>query len=395
MAGSACGRSGIRCVLFVCIENSCRSQMAEALARMIGGDRIEAFSAGSRPSGRVNPRAIEVMAEAGCDLSAHRSKSLAGIPPRRYDAVISMGCGDACPAVPARIREDWDIPDPATTDIGEVRAVRDLLRAKVESLLARLLDGQEAGGGETSTAWPPMMHGRMVRSGDAGREKMRTILDLFGQSPFRALQRHMDTVLEPVDQVRPFFEAFLAGDAEKARTIRKRILKLEHEADLVKNEIRDHLPKSYFLPVDRRDLLALLHQQDRLADLCEDIVIVATLKADLTLPRDLHPAILEEVDLSLEACVLAREVIERLDELLETSFGGEEAARVIELIDRVSAKEHEVDKHAYTTARQLFVREQELGAVDLGLWQKLLQLVGRLANAAESIGDHVRLMLSR
>lgn len=224
---------------------------------------------------------------------------------------------------------------------------------------------------------------------------MRVILDLFGQSPFRALQRHMDKVLETVDEARPFFEAFLAGDRERAREIRKRILKLEHEADLVKNEIRDRLPKSYFLPVDRRDLLALLHQQDRLADLCEDIVIVATLKAELTLPADLHPAVLAEVDLALVACRTAQEIIGRLDELLEASFGGEEAEKVVELIDRVGAEEHEVDKHAYTTARELFAREQELGAVNLGLWQKLLELIGKLANAAESIGDQVRLMLSR
>ncbi|GAB4373470.1 MAG: TIGR00153 family protein [Acidobacteriota bacterium] len=224
---------------------------------------------------------------------------------------------------------------------------------------------------------------------------MRVILDLFGRSPFHALQGHMEKVLEPVSELHGFFEAFLGGDTERAREVRKRILKLEHEADLVKNEIRDHLPKSYFLPVDRRDLLALLHQQDKLADLCEDIVIVATLKADLRLPADLHGAVLKEIDLALEACSTAREIIGRLDELLETSFGGAQADEVVKLIDRVGAQEHEVDKHAYTTARELFAREGEIGAVDLSLWQKLLELIGGLANAAESIGDQVRLMLSR
>lgn len=125
-------------LLFVCIENSNRSQMAEAFARMIGGDRVEAHSAGSRPSGRINPSAVESMKEAGCDLSAHRSKSLAEIPPGSYDVLVSMGCGDACPSVPARRREEWDIPDPRDLPPEEFRKVRNLIRAKVEDLLARL-----------------------------------------------------------------------------------------------------------------------------------------------------------------------------------------------------------------------------------------------------------------
>ena len=97
-------------VLFVCIENSNRSQMAEAYARIHGGDRIEAVSSGSRPSGKVNPRAIEFMKEVGYDLGTHRSKSLEEIPTGEYDAAVTMGCGDACPLVRAKRREDWNIP---------------------------------------------------------------------------------------------------------------------------------------------------------------------------------------------------------------------------------------------------------------------------------------------
>src|ERR1700722_3959567 len=96
-------------VLFVCIENSNRSQMAEAFARMHGGDRIEAFSAGSRPSGRLNPRAMLFMDELDYDLSTHSSKSIDDIPPGEYDAAITMGFGDECPTVQARIREEWNI----------------------------------------------------------------------------------------------------------------------------------------------------------------------------------------------------------------------------------------------------------------------------------------------
>src|SRR5262245_8518629 len=97
-------------ILFVCFENSNRSQMAEAFARRHGAGKIEAFSAGSRPSGIVNPRAIALMAAVGYDLSTHVSKSLDEIPPGSYDVAVTMGCGDACPMVTARRRESWDIP---------------------------------------------------------------------------------------------------------------------------------------------------------------------------------------------------------------------------------------------------------------------------------------------
>jgi len=125
-------------VLFVCVENSNRSQIAEAFARIHGGDRVEAHSAGSRPSGKVNPKAIEAMRELGYDLSQHQSKSLADIPNVEYDAAVTMGCGDECPLVQAKLREDWQIPDPKTLPPEEFRKVRDLIERKVKELLARL-----------------------------------------------------------------------------------------------------------------------------------------------------------------------------------------------------------------------------------------------------------------
>ncbi len=125
-------------ILFVCVENSNRSQMAEAFARMLGGDRLEAFSAGSRPSGRVNPKAIDAMAELGYDLSQHRSESIERLPDVSFTAVISMGCGEACPQIPADIREDWRIPDPKALPADEFRVIRDTIREKVRDLLDRL-----------------------------------------------------------------------------------------------------------------------------------------------------------------------------------------------------------------------------------------------------------------
>jgi arsenate reductase len=125
-------------VVFVCVENSNRSQMAEAFARMHGAGRVEALSAGSRPSGRVNPQAVAAMAERGYDLTAHSSKGLDALPPGEYAAAVTMGCGDECPTVQARLREDWAIPDPKGLPIDEFSRVRDLIEAKVKDLLARL-----------------------------------------------------------------------------------------------------------------------------------------------------------------------------------------------------------------------------------------------------------------
>jgi protein-tyrosine-phosphatase len=125
--------------LFVCVENSNRSQLAEAFARLHGGGRVEAHSAGSRPSGRVNPRAVELMAEVGYDLTRHHSKGLGELPAGEFDVVVGMGCGDeGCPLVPARRREEWGIPDPKEMPPEQYRQVRDRIEAKVKDLLARL-----------------------------------------------------------------------------------------------------------------------------------------------------------------------------------------------------------------------------------------------------------------
>lgn len=125
-------------ILFVCVENSSRSQMAEAFARMHGAGGVEAFSAGSRPSGAINPRAIAAMRERGYDLTTHRSTRLDEIPAGEFAAVVTMGCGDACPWVPATLREDWDLPDPRAMEPAEFNAVRDDIERRVRSLIATL-----------------------------------------------------------------------------------------------------------------------------------------------------------------------------------------------------------------------------------------------------------------
>ena len=119
-------------VLFICVENSNRSQMAEAFARMLGAD---AYSAGSNPSGIVNPKAIQAMGETGYDLSKHRSKSFADLPDVSFDVAVTMGCGDDCPTLKADRREDWQIPDPKELPPDQFRAVQELIASRVKELL--------------------------------------------------------------------------------------------------------------------------------------------------------------------------------------------------------------------------------------------------------------------
>jgi len=122
-------------VLFVCVANSCRSQMAEAVAKNLGQEKWNVWSAGSRPSGSVHPLAVQLMQELGLDVSQHHSKGVEAVPKRSWDYVVTMGCGEACPFVSARHRLDWAIPDPVGLSLGEARAIRDNLIARVRALL--------------------------------------------------------------------------------------------------------------------------------------------------------------------------------------------------------------------------------------------------------------------
>jgi protein-tyrosine-phosphatase len=126
-------------LLFVCVENANRSQMSQAFARIHGGDQVEAYSAGSQPSGVVNPKAIAAMKELGYDLTSHDSKSLQEVEQYApFDAVVTMGCGDACPWMPAKQFIDWQIPDPKHMEPAQFNEVRDYISGKVKALLQDL-----------------------------------------------------------------------------------------------------------------------------------------------------------------------------------------------------------------------------------------------------------------
>lgn len=121
-------------ILFVCVENSCRSQMAEGFARSFGKGVFEPYSAGSKPSGKINPMAIEAMKEVGIDISSQKSKGFDDLGIKQFDAVITLGCGDVCPFVPATEHIAWDIDDPKGQGMDVFRKVRDKIRYKVKHL---------------------------------------------------------------------------------------------------------------------------------------------------------------------------------------------------------------------------------------------------------------------
>ncbi len=223
---------------------------------------------------------------------------------------------------------------------------------------------------------------------------VRALVGLLGKNPFKPLQAHMKLVMDCVDLVKPLMEAVIEGDLERISEVRKQITRAEHEADLAKDQLRDNMPRTVFLPVSRTDLLELLHHQDDIADGAEDAAILADMKP-LEIPAGMGPDILAFVDTCLAAARSAETVVGRLDELIETGFTGPEADDVLELIKAVGQQEWEADKAAFKLTRTLLAGEERPDCVDVFLWMKLFEALGNIANAAEQVGNYLRLMLSR
>lgn len=223
---------------------------------------------------------------------------------------------------------------------------------------------------------------------------MRAILELFGRSPFRPLAEHTARVRDAVVLLRPLFEAFVAGDWERTEEVYQRISKLEHKADIIKNDIRDHLPKSLFMQVDRGDVLLFLRQQDRIADAAEDLGVLLTMRPTPT-PVAMREDVLALVDAVLRCAEAWFETARELPDLQEASFSGPLVERVIGRIKEISDLEWEADKLQAELSKEVFRHEEELGAVSVMFWANILRVVGVVANKAESTADHLRLMLAK
>lgn len=217
---------------------------------------------------------------------------------------------------------------------------------------------------------------------------------LFGQSPFGPLQDHMRVVVQCANEVPVLLEALFQGDALKLEATRDGIFALENEADSIKNEMRAHLPRRLFMPVDRRDLLEILDLQDSIADTAQDIAGMLMLR-DMTIPEPLHEPLMDLVHRCVDACNQMARIMEELDELLETGFRGPESEKVLYMIDELNKIETDTDLKAATFLRKMFSYEAEIGPVGVILWLRLVGWIGDLANYAERVGNRDRLLLAR
>lgn len=221
---------------------------------------------------------------------------------------------------------------------------------------------------------------------------MLSILNLFGRSPFALLQTHMEKVSSCVHLLVDLFAALKQGDQKLIEKIAGDIAEQEHAADIVKNDIRNHLPKSLFLAMDRSSLLDILSIQDSIADKAEDIAVLATLKPLIlleTLQDDFH-AFLNK---NIETYNRANAVIHELHELLESSFGGIEAEKVRNMIDAIALNEHEVDLIQRKLLKKFFNSEEHFTLSTFHIWQRIFESIGSISNLSEKLAYRLRTTL--
>ena len=223
---------------------------------------------------------------------------------------------------------------------------------------------------------------------------VNTIMGLFAKSPIKPLQRHVVCVNECCSHLVNFFEVCAQGDWEKASEIRAQISHLEKEADVLKREIRLKLPRGLFLPVDRTDMLELLTQQDKLANLAKDIA-GRVYGRQLAIPVSLQDNFIVYLKRCLDAANQAQKVISELDELLETGFKGREVTLVAEMINQLDMIEDDTDVMQIELRQQLILIENDLNPIDVMFLYKILEWVGGIADQAQRVGARLEVMLSR
>ena len=226
---------------------------------------------------------------------------------------------------------------------------------------------------------------------------MRTtnpIASLLGRSPFKPMQAHMRIVSECIAHVPALFEALIAGDQAEVVKVKELIFAKEQEADDLENELRARLPKSLFMPVDRRDLLDLLDMQDYMADTAQDIAGLM-IERDMTVPEGMAEPLRDLVQRCVDVCNIATKAVEEMDELIEAGFSGREAASVLDMVDQLSAMEDETDEMGMALTQILFSQEDDMKPVSVMFWYQMIQWIGDLADYAEKVGDRMRLLIAR
>jgi predicted phosphate transport protein (TIGR00153 family) len=217
---------------------------------------------------------------------------------------------------------------------------------------------------------------------------------IFGSSPVRPLQRHMEQVVECVKELIPYIEAVLAGDFDLRDKHHRNIVDLEHKADDLKKELRLHLPSSLFMPIDRRDVLEVLTMQDMVAGAARDVAGLIVGR-NMVFPENMRNNFRELVATCVMSCEQAYLAIKDLDELIETGFGDNERERVGALLTKLDQIEQETDEQAITLSHQLFALEDELPPVSVMFLYRIIDKTSGIADRAQRVGSRLQLMLAR
>ena len=223
---------------------------------------------------------------------------------------------------------------------------------------------------------------------------MRSILSMFSKSPFKPLGSHMDKVRACVDQIEPLFKALDRRDYDEVGNVSELIVKLEHEADKIKDDIRTHMRQTVFLPVDKKDFMHLLSAQDDISDAVEDLAVLLRIK-NLDTPESIKEPLSELVNHVVKTAYKGCDLIQELEALLESSFGGAEADKVDEATQVLGTLEWEADRKQFQLAQKLFSLGNQIDAADLFLWNEVIKKLGAVADKTEQIGKTLRIFLSQ
>ncbi|MBF0370835.1 MAG: TIGR00153 family protein [Magnetococcales bacterium] len=217
---------------------------------------------------------------------------------------------------------------------------------------------------------------------------------LFGKSPVKPLQQHMRVTTQCAGELPGLFKALGDGNADEVKAIAGKINELEDQADEIKNTLRAHLPKSLFMPVDRRDLLEVLDFQDSIADTCQDIAGLLTQRT-MDVPAGMAEPVVDFATKVVGACEQASKIIEELDELVEMGFSGNQSDKVLDMVAELNKLEMATDAAGVQLTQDLFAHEDEIKPVSVVFWYQLIQSIGQVADYAEKVGDRLRLLLAR
>lgn len=222
---------------------------------------------------------------------------------------------------------------------------------------------------------------------------MSTIGKLFGRSPFGQIQTHMEQVSKCVHRMGDAVKAMTESRFDELDKFADEVSKLEHQADEIKSDIRSHLIRRFFMPIDRTEVLEIVSQQDSLADTAEDVCKIMTLKK-LPMGGGILEDFQEFVQLNLQAFDVVASIISQLDELIESGFGGAEGERIRALAHEVAFAEHQADVVQIRLLKKLYERDSEMSVGQFHLWMRLTRILSRVANISENLANRILKTLS-